>query len=216
MDGVGDNFSCESHLKHLSFYYSWDQPSGLSFKYTFGAAASPLRTHQPAQGPSPWGHRQFFYVVHLLLHSSSILPQRTRFPQSAQVFLLPPDELFWHSLPYFLPFRAWWPLSKKPPLLLCQSFHALYTHQAFLCLKCRWACLVSRCLGLLMCVKMSPCSEKKVQQEIPALAASEFLPPELFEEMPHEAAPDSSPAPCRDSLWLHRAGNISEAHENGS
>lgn len=41
------------------------------------------------------------------------------------------------------------------------------------------------------------------------------LPTELFEEMPHEAAPDSS-GPYRDSLWLCQAGNISEAYENGS
>lgn len=144
---------------------------------------SPLRTHQPAQGPSSWGHRQFFNVVHLLLCSSSILSQRTHFPQSAQVFLLPPDDLFWHSQPCLLPFRVWWPLSKEPPPLLCQSFHALYTHQPFLkCLKCHWACLVSRCLGLLMCVR-----EKKVQQEIPVLAGSELLLAELSEEMPHQA-----------------------------
>lgn len=61
----------------------------------------PLRTHQPAQGPSSWGHRQFF-KSHLLLHGSSILPQRTSLPQSTQVFLLPPGELFWHSEPYYL------------------------------------------------------------------------------------------------------------------
>lgn len=52
-----------------------------------------------------------------------------------------------------------------------------------------------------------------MQQEIPVLATFEFF---LFEEMPHEAAPDSSPGPCWDPLWICQAGNISEEHENGS
>lgn len=72
-----------------------------------------------------------------------------------------------------LPSRVWWPLSKKPPPLLCKSFPALSTHQAFLCMQHYWACLASRCLSILMCMKMSPYSEKKVQQEIPVLESSE-------------------------------------------
>lgn len=44
----------------------------------------------------------------------------------------------------------------------------------------------------------------------------QVLHTELFEEMPHEAAPDSSSGSCWDSLQLCQAGNISEAYENGS
>lgn len=68
MDDVGDNFSCESHLRHLSFYYSWDQPSGLSFKYSSGAAA------RPSQDP-PTCSGSIFLGPQTIFKASSIITQ---------------------------------------------------------------------------------------------------------------------------------------------